>query len=145
MSSPSYPFELASQNPATQDYINNLNQYVHGAKPKQLGIYSTSAWLLFAESAKACGSNLTAGEADQRHRRHLAVLHAAQGDLERLRGRRHCPEAEPRQRLQLQPGQRVQAGRVPAKLLSTRPYGGVEQFGSALLAPERRVGKVGRF
>ena len=59
MSSPSYPFELASQNPATQLYINNLNQYVHGAKPKQLGVYSTSAWLLFAESAKACGSNLT--------------------------------------------------------------------------------------
>jgi hypothetical protein len=54
-----FPFELASQNPATQLYINNLNQYVHGAKPKSLGINSTSAWLLFAESAKACGSNLT--------------------------------------------------------------------------------------
>jgi hypothetical protein len=54
-----YPFELASQNAATQQYINNLNQYVHGVKPKSLGINSTSAWLLFAESAKACGSNLT--------------------------------------------------------------------------------------
>jgi hypothetical protein len=28
-------------------------------KPKSLGINSTSAWLLFAESAKACGSQLT--------------------------------------------------------------------------------------
>jgi hypothetical protein len=54
-----WPFELASQNAATTAYINNLTQYVHGVKPKSLGINSTSAWLLFAESAKACGSNLT--------------------------------------------------------------------------------------
>jgi hypothetical protein len=54
-----YPFEQASSNAATTQYINNLNQYVHGVKPKSLGINSTSAWLLFAESAKACGSQLT--------------------------------------------------------------------------------------
>jgi hypothetical protein len=53
------PFEMADQNPPTQQYINLLNQYVHGAKPKSLGINGFSAWLLFAESAKACGSNLT--------------------------------------------------------------------------------------
>jgi hypothetical protein len=53
------PFELASQYPATQKYINLLNQYVPGAKPKALGINSMSAWLLWAQSAKACGSNLT--------------------------------------------------------------------------------------
>jgi hypothetical protein len=59
MQSLTYPFELASQSPATQLYINNLNQYVHGVKPKSLGVWSSSAWLLFAESAKACGSQLT--------------------------------------------------------------------------------------
>jgi ABC-type branched-subunit amino acid transport system substrate-binding protein len=54
-----YPFELANDNPATAQYVSLLNQYVGGAKPKSLGINGFSAWLLFAESAKACGSNLT--------------------------------------------------------------------------------------
>ena len=54
-----WPFEQASKNPATQQYIDTLNTYVHGAKPKSLGVSSTSAWLLFATAAKACGSNLT--------------------------------------------------------------------------------------
>jgi ABC-type branched-subunit amino acid transport system substrate-binding protein len=53
------PFELADQYPATKQYVGLLNQYVHGAKPKALGINSFSGWLLFAEAAKACGSNLT--------------------------------------------------------------------------------------
>jgi ABC-type branched-subunit amino acid transport system substrate-binding protein len=53
------PFELAGQYPAVQKYIDLLNQYVGGAKPKSLGINSMSAWLLWAQSAKACGSNLT--------------------------------------------------------------------------------------
>ena len=53
------PFELADSHPATKKYIGLLNQFVPGAKPKSLGISSFSAWLLFAESAKACGSNLT--------------------------------------------------------------------------------------
>jgi ABC-type branched-subunit amino acid transport system substrate-binding protein len=52
------PFELASQYPAVQQYINLLQQYAN-AKPKSLGVNAFSAWLLFAESAKACGSNLT--------------------------------------------------------------------------------------
>jgi hypothetical protein len=53
------PFELADQYPATKQYINLLTQYANGAKPKSLGVNGFSAWLLFAESAKACGSNLT--------------------------------------------------------------------------------------
>jgi ABC-type branched-subunit amino acid transport system substrate-binding protein len=53
------PFELADQYPAVKQYIDNLNTYANGAKPKQLGENATSAWLLFAEAAKACGSNLT--------------------------------------------------------------------------------------
>jgi len=53
------PFELADSVPAVKKYIGLLNQYANGAKPKSLGLNSFSAWLLFAESAKACGSNLT--------------------------------------------------------------------------------------
>ena len=53
------PFELASQYPATQQYIDLLNQYAGGAKPKSLGVNAMSAWLLWATAAKACGSNLT--------------------------------------------------------------------------------------
>ncbi len=53
------PFEQADQYPAVKQYIDNLNTYANGAKPKQLGENATSAWLLFAESAKGCGSDLT--------------------------------------------------------------------------------------
>ncbi len=77
-----WPFELASQNPATQLYINNLNQFVHGAKPKSLGVNSTSAWLLFAESAKACGSQLT----------RTCVMDHAAGTINWTGGGLHVPE-----------------------------------------------------
>lgn len=53
------PFELADKYPATKQYIDILNKYVHGAKPKSLGVNALSAWLLFAQSVKQCGSNLT--------------------------------------------------------------------------------------
>ena len=53
------PFELADTHPAMAKYIGLLKQFVPAAKPKSLGISSFSAWLLFAESAKACASNLT--------------------------------------------------------------------------------------
>jgi hypothetical protein len=53
------PFELASEYPGVKQYIDLLGQYANGAKPRQLGVTAFSAWLLFAESAKACGSNLT--------------------------------------------------------------------------------------
>jgi ABC-type branched-subunit amino acid transport system substrate-binding protein len=52
------PFELASQYPAVQQYVSLLQQYAN-AKPKSLGVNGFSAWLLFAQSVKACGSNLT--------------------------------------------------------------------------------------
>jgi ABC-type branched-subunit amino acid transport system substrate-binding protein len=53
------PFELAGTHPATKRYIDLLAKYAGGAKPKALGAQAWSAWLLFAESAKACGSRLT--------------------------------------------------------------------------------------
>jgi hypothetical protein len=53
------PFEAASTHPATKQYIDLLAQYAHGAKPKALGAQAFSSWLLFAQSAKACGSHLT--------------------------------------------------------------------------------------
>jgi ABC-type branched-subunit amino acid transport system substrate-binding protein len=53
------PFELADSHPPTKQYIGLLNKYVNGVKPKALGINSFSSWLLWAQSAKACGSNLT--------------------------------------------------------------------------------------
>jgi ABC-type branched-subunit amino acid transport system substrate-binding protein len=52
------PFELAGQYPPVQQYISMLQQYAN-AKPKSLGINAFSAWLLFAQSAKACADNLT--------------------------------------------------------------------------------------
>jgi len=53
------PFERAASGTATKQYIDDLAKYANGAKPKQLGAQAWSAWLLFAESANACGSNLT--------------------------------------------------------------------------------------
>ncbi len=53
------PFELANQYPATKQYIDLLGKYAGGAKPKSLGVYSMSAWLMWAQAAKSCGSNLT--------------------------------------------------------------------------------------
>jgi hypothetical protein len=56
------PFEVAqsdpSQYPATAQFLQIVKQYQHVA-PKSLGVNSFSAWLLFAEAAKSCGSNLT--------------------------------------------------------------------------------------
>ncbi|HZR12525.1 MAG TPA: ABC transporter substrate-binding protein [Acidimicrobiia bacterium] len=53
------PFEMASQNPPTKQYIDILAQYANGAKPKSLGVNAMSAWLLWAKGVKECGSNLT--------------------------------------------------------------------------------------
>jgi Periplasmic binding protein len=56
------PFELGesnpSQYPATAQFVNIVKQYQNVA-PKALGVNSFSAWLLWAEAAKSCGSNLT--------------------------------------------------------------------------------------
>ena len=53
------PFELAATNPPTEQYIGLLQRYANGAKPKALGINAMSSWLLWAQAAKQCGSQLT--------------------------------------------------------------------------------------
>ena len=50
-----YPIEEAGKWPATQQYLDNLKKYVPDAKVAPLGVQSTSAWLLFATAANACG------------------------------------------------------------------------------------------
>jgi ABC-type branched-subunit amino acid transport system substrate-binding protein len=47
-----WPFEEADQNPATQQYIDILNE--SGGKVALLGAQAWSAWLLFAQSARDC-------------------------------------------------------------------------------------------
>ncbi len=62
ISGSSYPFldpELAAQNPATQQYLDIMDEYDPGGKVADLGIAAFSAWLLFARSASACGDDLT--------------------------------------------------------------------------------------
>jgi ABC-type branched-subunit amino acid transport system substrate-binding protein len=51
------PFEEASDNPAVQQYLDNLKAYDPSAKAAGLGIQSTSAWLLFASSVKKCAED----------------------------------------------------------------------------------------
>lgn len=53
------PFEKASENKATQDYLDLMKQYNPDGKVAALGAQSMSALLLFAKAATACGSNLT--------------------------------------------------------------------------------------
>jgi len=54
------PFEQASTSPAMQQYLDAFAKYKPGAKAKALlGAQAWSAWLLFAEAAKQCGSDLT--------------------------------------------------------------------------------------
>jgi len=54
-----YPFELAKDNQATQDYLDVMKQYNPSGKIAGLGAQGMSAWLLFATAARDCGSNLT--------------------------------------------------------------------------------------
>ena len=49
-----HPVEEADDWPATQQYLDHLEQYVPDAKIAPLGIQTTSAWLLFAVAANAC-------------------------------------------------------------------------------------------
>jgi len=53
------PLELADQNPATADYLELIERYNPGGKVALLGMQALSAYLLFAQSAAACGSELT--------------------------------------------------------------------------------------
>ncbi len=50
------PLEEASENPATQQYLDIVDP---SGDVNQLGMQATSAFLLWATGAKACGSNLT--------------------------------------------------------------------------------------
>lgn len=53
------PFELAGPDfPATQQLIDLLKRYAD-AEPKALAVNAFSAWLLWAQAAKDCGSELT--------------------------------------------------------------------------------------
>jgi len=53
------PF-LASENPATQQYLDLYEQYKPDGKVEALlGYNSFSAWLLFATAVKECGSDVT--------------------------------------------------------------------------------------
>lgn len=53
------PFELADENPATADYLELMERFNPGGKVALLGMQATSSLLLFAQSAAACGSELT--------------------------------------------------------------------------------------
>jgi len=54
-----FPFEEASTNKATQQYIDIMKQYVPGGKIAQLGLNAWDSWLLFATAARDCGATLT--------------------------------------------------------------------------------------
>jgi hypothetical protein len=54
-----YPLESAASNPAMQQLINLFKQYAPGTALTMPAIQSFSEWLLFAQSAESCGSNLT--------------------------------------------------------------------------------------
>lgn len=55
------PFELADENAATQQFLDAMDAEVSGWSddPKSLAVNSWSSWLLFAQAANACGSDLT--------------------------------------------------------------------------------------
>jgi hypothetical protein len=53
------PFELASENPATADYLELMERYNPDGKVALLGAQALSSYLLFALSASACGAELT--------------------------------------------------------------------------------------
>lgn len=55
-----YPLELAADNKATQDFLDLMEQYNPSGKVALLGTQGLSSWLLFAQAATACGSDLTA-------------------------------------------------------------------------------------
>jgi hypothetical protein len=53
------PLELADENPATADYLELMERYNPSGKIALLGMQATSAFLLFAQSAVACGDDLS--------------------------------------------------------------------------------------
>jgi Periplasmic binding protein len=53
---PAHPFEEAADWPATQQYLDLLDEYVPDARRTLLGVQSMSAWLLFTVAANACAA-----------------------------------------------------------------------------------------
>lgn len=78
-----HPFERASDNKATQDYLDLMARYNPDGKVALLGAQGISSWLLFARAATACGSELT-GE--------CVLQHAAQ-ETGWTGGGLHAPQA----------------------------------------------------
>ncbi len=56
-----YPFEMADENPPTQQFLDIVDAEISGwsGDPKALGVEGFSSWLLWAKAATACGSELT--------------------------------------------------------------------------------------
>ena len=57
-----YPYldpEVAAQNPATQQYLDIVDEFDPGGKIASLGVTGFSGWLLFAQAASSCGADLT--------------------------------------------------------------------------------------
>jgi ABC-type branched-subunit amino acid transport system substrate-binding protein len=54
-----WPLELASQNPATQQAVDMIKPYGTNGAVDLTNIQALDAWLLWAQSATACGSDLT--------------------------------------------------------------------------------------
>ena len=53
------PFEVAKDNPATQQYLDIMAKFNPSGQVTALGLNAMSSWLLFATAARDCGSNLT--------------------------------------------------------------------------------------
>ncbi len=54
-----YPLEKAADNPATEQLVKLFSQYAPGQSVTLQDVQAWSAWLIFAKSAEACGSDLT--------------------------------------------------------------------------------------
>jgi hypothetical protein len=56
-----YPFELAADNPPTQQFLDIMDDHIPGWSddPKALAVEAWSSWLLWATAASECGSELT--------------------------------------------------------------------------------------
>ncbi len=54
-----HPLEQADANKATQDYLDLMAEHNPSGKVALLGMQGMSSWLLFAQAATACGSDLT--------------------------------------------------------------------------------------
>lgn len=55
-----WPFEDAANNPSTEQYLDAFAEYKPDGKSQaQLGLQAWSAWLLFAQAVRECGSDLT--------------------------------------------------------------------------------------